>query len=288
VLWDATVQGVPPAGAVLVGLHDDAVWGRAAALPSHRAVVLPQGAAWLTRHLTGARGGSPARVVAVAGAGEMACPDRVAVLVARAACWAGLSTVVVDAHGAGSIAAAMAGARTGAGHRPRAGWVEAAESVRDGSSGGLTATLPELSGAAVLSGSVREVPDPQRGGVVSALRAESDLVVVSLGAVGPDDWLDTPEILMPLGGDEERLLAVSEGPWPQRRSGTSGRGTPSVVTVRTGSSAPDGPEAAAALGGAWAGTVDVRTLRIARGTRRLLKRSWAPRLAAGRPLGEAS
>jgi hypothetical protein len=297
VLWDASVEGVPPAGAVLVGLHDATVWARAAALPSHRAVVLPQGAAWLTHHLSGAARTAPARVVVVSGLGELSCPDRVSMLVAKAASMARLSAVLVDAHGTGSIAAAVAGAgaattgRPTSGRpspgRPSSGWAEAWDSVRDGSSGSLLATLPELAGVPVLTGGARTVDAVKMGLVVAALRLECDLVVLCLGAEGPGDPWETPEILRSFGGDEERVMAVGGEPWPARRPQGTNRGGPSVVTVRSGRRAPDGPDAAAALGGSWAGTVDVRTLRIARSTRRLMMRRWVPRLTDGSPLGVA-
>uniref|UniRef100_UPI0025C496DF hypothetical protein n=1 Tax=Galactobacter sp. TaxID=2676125 RepID=UPI0025C496DF len=213
---------------------------------------------------------------------EDACPDRVAVLVASAAGGAGLRVVLVDAHGLGGIAAASG---TRVAETAHVGWDEAIRSVRDGSPHGLIAALPLLRGMPVLAGSVRGTSSDERGRAVETLLGGCDVVVAALGCADPSRWWDTTGSLGQCSEAPHQIVAVGAGPLPGPAPQRPGVPIPDLVTVRGLGRAPDGPDTAARLGAAWAGTVDVRTGRARGATSRLMRRRWAPRLAAGERLG---
>jgi hypothetical protein len=289
-LWDAGEPTPPPPAAVLVGVDPGELWAAAARWPGHRAVVLPQGAAWLARHLGArSRDDGPGRLLGVTGVGEAACADRVGVLVALAAQWAGMDVVLVDAHGAGEIAA-IAGRdapdHPAPGHGG-AGWSEAIRSVGDGAPSGLIAALPRLEGIPLLSGGAERTGAGERAEVLMALGQGCDVVIALLGAAVPSRWWDLSRQLGDAAAVAEQVVAVGGSPAPTRAPNRLGLAPADVVTVRGVRAAPDGPDTAAAMGGVWAGTVDVSRRRASRGTRRLLRTRWVPRLQRGERLGWA-
>lgn len=294
VLFGDEAQGQPPEDAVLVGVDAEELWRTAARFPRHRSVMLPQGRAWLAEHLAlhcvGGRGHS-GRLITVTGVGEAACPDRVGVFVVRAARRAGLEAALVDVHGRGELAALRAAAPDAARDEGGpAGWDEALAWLSDGAAAGLLSALPRLEGTPLLGGasdSEQKVPgeaDDAVASVLAGLTGGTDVVVAVLGAARPEAWWESAQGLHQVS---DELLALGRGPFPAAAGTGPGREPAGLVTVRSGAPAPDGPDAAAATGTVWAGTVDVRRPRGSAATRRLLRRCWAPRLAAGVRLGSS-
>lgn len=280
VLWAAEARGTPPEHAVLVDVDERRLWGRAARLPEHRAVVLPAGRAWLAEHLAASAAGRPGRILAVTGLGDGSCSGSVAVAVAGAAQAAGATAVVVDPRGAG-VLTLRAEAQGRSGQRPAAGWTEAEAWAGDGAVAGLLGALPRLGGVPVLAGH-GAVEGGVAQGVIEALARGVDVLVVHAGEVAwppqAADLFGADELVVCAGG----CSALPSLP-PVRREVPA-----SLVTVRSGWRPPDGPRTAAALGCNWAGTFDARAgARPARARAALGRRVWGPRLLAGTLLGQA-
>ncbi|RKW71323.1 hypothetical protein DWQ67_00190 [Galactobacter caseinivorans] len=314
ILWWAGLTQPPPAGAVLVDVDQGRLWAAAARAPGHRAVQLPAGRAWLAEHLGGRVGGGahgPGRVLLVGGLGEEHHSAKVARELALAAHRGGMETVLVDADPRGSL-------RFLAVHEvedvqgARAWWPDALAWSKDGAAHALMGALPRWNGVPLLSwdalAAVSEQehsrwaggawPGPEQLEVISALARGTEVVVVD---VGPLSW---PLATLPGGSAaasalSELVLCAGHGaPWDEGWwLHGPGLGLPqgvegSLVTVRSRSLPVDGPAAAAALGVAWAGTLDARPARgratLRRSGQRMLVRHWLPRLQRGMALGAGS
>lgn len=152
-LWWAGLAAAPPPGAVLVDDDAPRLWSAAARAPGHRAVVLPEGRAWLGEHLaersSGAASG-PGRLIVVGGVGEAHHCSVIARELGRCAERSGVTVVLIDATPQG-LWSGLAEA-----DGPAASWDEAADWVEDGSPQALLEVLPLWRGVPVLSWPTRE------------------------------------------------------------------------------------------------------------------------------------
>lgn len=271
-LW-ADPHSDPPSGAIVVGEASSAGWVAAAAFPENSIALLPDAGAWLSARLGGV-GGRNGRILSVAGLGESPGTWQVIAALADTAADAGLSTVVVDAD-----------PRTG----PKArgdvdagpGWGAAQRWAADGSSAAFPGLLPSWRSVALLSWApgegLADVGPEGLASVCRSLAATSQLVIVGRGPVIWPSSVESP--------GEETLLVIGEAA-PLASGGRRPTLAAALVSLRGRRGAQDGPRAARLLGAQWCGSARAgKNDEPSRSLRRLARRVWEPRLAAGVPLG---